>query len=615
MNSSAKISAVIITFNEEQNIARCLDSIQNVADEIIVVDSLSTDETKAICSQYNVTFIERNWEGYSKTKNWGNTQANFDFILSLDADEALSNELKQSILKVKKKGLSKAYKMSRLNFVGDKKLNHGGWYPDQKIRLFHKNFAKWDDKNVHESVEVDGGVEIQTLKGDLLHYSFKSYADHLITINKYSKIRVNDRIKKGKSYSLFKSCVKAKVKLLKLFFLKGGFKDGKAGWRVALNSSLRHFIEYGIYLKTKSCAISSKSVCFFNTTSFWGGGEKWHYEAANSLNKSKYNIHFVCKKDSPLSKKINDNSIKKYNFSCSNLSFINPFKIYRLTKYFKSQNINTVIFNGSTDMKTGGFAAFLAGVPNVIYRRGLASPPKGDLLNLFLFTSVITHFIVNSKSTLNLLCSKTEIPKEKLNTTLIYNSVNTSINSETKSPNNSILTLGIASRLVEQKGLFYLLEIANILKYRGVNFKLKIAGDGPLESQLKAKSKELSLDGVVTFKGFVTDISSFLSKIDIYLCTSIFEGFGFSMAEAMLHQKPVIAFNTSSNPEIVQHQETGFIVPAFDLEMFCDKVEELSHNHELRKKFGENGKSHVINSFSKEKQHQKLEALLDELIR
>lgn len=605
------ISAVIITFNEEQNIRRCLESLQGIVDEIVVVDSHSTDNTEDICSEFNVQFYERDFAGYSDTKNWGIEQCKHPFILSLDADEALDDELKKSILDLKPNLERKAYVMSRKNFIGDKWLKYGGWYPDKKVRLFHKDAAQWDGKAVHESVAVNDKYATEQLAGNILHFSFSSLADHLLTINKYSAIRVENTITKGKSYSLFTSYVKSKYKTWKIIFLKRGFQDGPIGRKTAINSGLRHLIEYGIYKKRTSPAQESKNVCLFNTTPFWGGGEKWHFEAAKTLKSRGIPLKFLTHKKGELQKKVKAEGIDIPQIRTNNRSFLNPFKIRKIVKYFKTEQINTVIFNGSADLKLGGIAAFIAGVPNVIYRRGLASAPKGSHLNIFLFTSVVTQFIANSKSTFELLCKNTGLPGHKVKSNIIYNSVSAENYPSTVLKDRAgKLILGIASRLVNQKGIPYAIEVAEKLKKRKMRFELRIAGTGKLETELKQLVTKLDLGDVVKFVGFVEDISSFMYDLDIYICTSKFEGFGFSMAEAMLAQKPVVAFDTSSNPEVVQDQLTGVIVPAYDIELFSDQIIELAHYPELCHEYGTAGRAYVLEHFSKEKQDELLMGVL-----
>jgi (heptosyl)LPS beta-1,4-glucosyltransferase len=149
-----KISAVILTFNEEKNIERCLDSLVGVVDEIIVMDSFSTDYTEKICLRYSVSFIQRKWEGYAQAKNYGNSLAENDIILSIDADEALSKELQNDIIERKKSGFTGCFRVKRLNNYCGKWIKHCGWYPDKKIRVFDKKRTAWKGDFVHETLEI-----------------------------------------------------------------------------------------------------------------------------------------------------------------------------------------------------------------------------------------------------------------------------------------------------------------------------------------------------------------------------------------------------------------------------------------------------------------------------
>lgn len=198
------ISAVIITFNEERNIAPCLESLAGVADEIIVVDSFSTDATAEICRSYNVNFVQHPFENYADQKNFGNSLAQHAFILSLDADEVLSDTLKESVLKWKKSGSNKAMQVYRLTNYCGKWIKHCGWYPDAKYRLFDKSKARWAGEKVHEFLDIDAEVPKGKLDGDLLHYSYHSIRQHIDTINKYSELKAEIMFENGKSVSLIK---------------------------------------------------------------------------------------------------------------------------------------------------------------------------------------------------------------------------------------------------------------------------------------------------------------------------------------------------------------------------------------------------------------------------
>jgi (heptosyl)LPS beta-1,4-glucosyltransferase len=239
-----KLSVVIITFNEERNIERAIASVQNIADEIIVVDSFSTDKTKEICSKYSVQFIERAWEGYSSTKNFANSLAVNEFILSLDADEALSPELEKSIVQNKENGFSGAYRCNRLtNYIG-KWIKRSGWYPDSKVRIFPKSKANWEGAFVHEELVIDSEIEETLLKGDLYHYSYYSYADHQERADKYSILTAQKFHDKGKNASVLKPYLSALARFITMYFFKLGCFDGGKGFMIAFISAKSNVLKY-----------------------------------------------------------------------------------------------------------------------------------------------------------------------------------------------------------------------------------------------------------------------------------------------------------------------------------------------------------------------------------
>ncbi|MEJ0101768.1 MAG: glycosyltransferase family 2 protein [Bacteroidota bacterium] len=238
------ISAVIITFNEEKRIGSCLSSLQGIADEIIVMDSFSTDQTENICRQYGVKFLRQSWQGYGFQKNKAAGQASNDYILSLDADECLSDTLKQSILAEKKTGLSGVYMFSRLNNFYGKDLHHGNSYPDYAKRLYNKTMVKWSERPVHETLEIPAGNAVKKLKGDLLHRTKESIEDHLSFINKYSTLSARAYLENGKKASVFKLLVNPAFAFIKGYFFRFGFLDGYAGLIFAVISSHEVFLKY-----------------------------------------------------------------------------------------------------------------------------------------------------------------------------------------------------------------------------------------------------------------------------------------------------------------------------------------------------------------------------------
>lgn len=240
-----KISATVICFNEEDKIARCLDSLQGIADEIIVVDSFSTDKTKEICLGHkNVQFFENPFAGHIEQKNYALGLCNHEYILSLDADEALCPKLRDSILKAKDNFNLNAYKFNRLTNYNGFWVKHCGWYPDTKLRLIKKDTASWQGKNPHDILIPKVSEKVGFLEGDLLHYSYDSISDHVDQTNKFTTIAAKAAYESGIRSSLFKILTRPPLKFLKDYFLKGGFLDGRYGLIICSINALSAFLKY-----------------------------------------------------------------------------------------------------------------------------------------------------------------------------------------------------------------------------------------------------------------------------------------------------------------------------------------------------------------------------------
>ncbi len=239
-----EISAVIITYNEERNIRRCLKSLEGVADDIVVLDSFSEDKTPEICRSFGVNFISREWQGYSKSKNHANSLAAHDYILSVDADEALSDKLRDSILQLKEKApQGKAYSLNRLTNYCGKWIKHSGWYPDRKIRIFNRKETQWYGE-IHEKPVFNKEVSIDQLKGDLLHYSFYTVDEHISQINKFTTLYANQRLNKKKTAVLIKMIFNPAIRFIRDYIFRGGFLDGVYGFIICRNNAYANFLRY-----------------------------------------------------------------------------------------------------------------------------------------------------------------------------------------------------------------------------------------------------------------------------------------------------------------------------------------------------------------------------------
>jgi glycosyltransferase involved in cell wall biosynthesis len=246
-----QISVVIITFNEEKDIERCILSVKDIADEIVVLDSFSTDKTEEICKKHNVNFFQHKFDGYIEQKNRAITLAKFPHILSLDADEALSDELKKSILGIKNNWNFDGYYFNRItNFCG-KWIKNGGWYPDQKLRLVDSRKGCWKGNNPHDKYTLEKGSKSQHLKGDLLHYSYYSVEQYTNQLKKFAIIGADSYLKKQTKCVYFKFIVNPTFKFLKMYFLKFGFLDGNYGFIIAYNAAKYTHLKYSTLIQLK----------------------------------------------------------------------------------------------------------------------------------------------------------------------------------------------------------------------------------------------------------------------------------------------------------------------------------------------------------------------------
>lgn len=249
-----KISAVIITYNESANIARCIDSLKPVADEIVVVDSYSTDDTPLICQNKEVRVVQHPFAGHIEQKNFAMQQAQWDYILSLDADEALSEELTQSILAIKHSPTpALAYSMNRLTNYCGRWIRHGGWYPDKKVRLWHKRYGQWGGMNPHDKVLLSPGIRPVHLRGDILHYTVATTTEHLIKAQQFATIAAHAAHLHGQRSNLLLIGFSPIFKFIRDFILRLGFLDGVAGWHIARISAMAKYWKYStLYALNKS---------------------------------------------------------------------------------------------------------------------------------------------------------------------------------------------------------------------------------------------------------------------------------------------------------------------------------------------------------------------------
>lgn len=240
------IAVVIVVKNAESTIGECLDSVR-WADEVVIVDSGSTDRTIELCRPRGYTPIFREWDGYAGQKNFSIDQATSNWILSLDADEVVTPELAEEIRRtVTSDARHPAYDIPRSNMFLGKWMRHGGWYPDRQLRLFRAGAGRFKNVSLHESLEVTGGAEIGHLTHVMRHYTYPTATDFILRADRYTTIECSAKVAEGR---LPKSVISAMVfavplKFAEVYLYKGGWKDGVHGFIAAVLMSMRVFLRY-----------------------------------------------------------------------------------------------------------------------------------------------------------------------------------------------------------------------------------------------------------------------------------------------------------------------------------------------------------------------------------
>lgn len=345
-------------------------------------------------------------------------------------------------------------------------------------------------------------------------------------------------------------------------------------------------------------------ICFINSSKIWGGGESWQFETMLDF-RDKAEVVSLSSPQGTLHKKAAAAGITTMPIVAGNLSFLNPIKIIKAYLLLKQLAPHAIMFNTANDFKLFTMPAKWAGIPYRLYRRDNGKPMKSHWLNKILLRRGITHFLPCSKFIQRSALSKDPnlFPVEKIQ--VIYNSINlenwdvTPAMALTGKRNEGEVVFGCIGRLSSEKGQLFLPEIAHILKNKGLKFKILVAGTGPLRDEMVSVIDRCRVADCVELLGFVESNKSFMAAIDCLLIPSHWEGLSTVAIEAMAMNKPVIAFDVAGNPEVVIHQETGFLIPPFDLEQFADAIEKIIIQPDLINQLGQSGRQLAQKQFSR----------------
>lgn len=355
-----------------------------------------------------------------------------------------------------------------------------------------------------------------------------------------------------------------------------------------------------------------KRICFVNTSKTWGGGEKWHYDVAARLHEQGKQVYAICHPEGPLAERLRAYGVPVYALPITNWSIVNPLRLWRIRRMLVFIAPQVVVLNLSNDVKTVGLIARMLRAPRIIYRRGSAIPIRNSLFNRFMLKRILTDVLANSQATRLTINQNNVHMFDEGRIRVVYNGLKLRELDDTEATTffnesrNSLVHIGNLGRLSAEKAQHYLLDFGERLKASGRPFKIIIGGEGEQRPFLEAQAREKGLYPYLEMPGFIRNIPTFMQDIDIFVLTSLWEGFGYVMAEAMYFKKPVVAFNTSSTPEIVVDGKTGLLANYGDADDMYRKIVYLLDHPEERMEMGKRGRREVLRRFDFDKNFAEL---------
>jgi len=603
---SEKLSVVIITLNEEKNIEVCIDAAWQVADEIVVIDSYSTDRTKEICLAKGAKFIEHIFEGHIQQKNYAVTQAKFDFVLSLDADEVISEKLAVSILEVKNNRTKDAYYLLRRSHYCGKFINYGDWFPDKKIRLYKKGSGKWDGINPHDTFELNKGKSLGKIRGDLKHYTFNTVREHIEQANKFSSIGAKEHIARHSSISILTLILHPGWRFIRSYIIRLGFLDGLRGFTIAFIISIETYLKYlKVLWPIDKFPFNDHRILQISSIKNWRGGEQQVAYLTTELRLLGKEVYMVVSKGSKLEQFCIDN-----NFQYTTIHFGNGFNLFaawKLKVIAKRHQIDLIHMHCSPSHTLAIVSNLLGSKAKMVLSRRVDFPIKNNLFSIkkYNYPKIIKILCVSNK--INDIITPVIKDQDKIKT--VYSGIDLNKFSSTKGRilrkqfgiNNKSLLIGNIASIANHKDYFTFIDTAEILLNRGLEAKFLIIGDDGGEEQLiRNYVIKKQLENNIIFTGFRADIIKILPELDIFLFTSKEEGLGTSVLDAMASNVPIVATRAGGIPEMVTNGQNGLLCSIKNPEELADAVIRVVQNDEIRESIVQNGRA-TVQRFSKEK--------------
>jgi glycosyltransferase involved in cell wall biosynthesis len=638
--SKPEISAIVVCFNEEDNIRDCLESLR-WCDEIIVVDSFSTDGTVEICREYTDRVIQRPWAGYRDQKAFAHSQATREWVFLVDADERVPPELRDEIDEAlsRRGDRFSAFSVPRLVRYLGRWWWRGGWYPDYDVRIFRRERATWGGSDPHERILVEG--KVRRLKHALHHFSYRDITDHVQRINHFTNVSSRELKGHGGRWSWMDNLLRPGARFFRSYVWKRGFLEGLPGFFVAATAAVYVFLKYAklrelelrfddaqssteAHSKSRPEFTEGKSsarvgvgdhrqalkILHIDPERAWGGGEAQVIGLLSHLSLRGLENHLLCHPGGLLIREARKRGIRTFPIEVRN--DLDPRPIFPLRRLIRTERYDIVHFHTK---RAHALSLWLGrvhpGVKYVVTRR-MDYPVRRSWYHHYLYNRQVDGIVAISEEIARLL-AEGGVRREKIR--VIHSGIDPAPFERARVGRKSgPPVIGTVAVLEERKGHRFLLEAAALLKRQGHRLNYRFAGAGSERKRLENMAVELGLKEEVVFAGFVSDMPSFLSTIDVFVLPSIHEGLGVAVLEAMAAGKPVVATRVGGLPELVDDRVTGLLVPPKDSSALASAISHVISQSGLKQEMGAQAWKRVQRDFTAERMAERNEEFYYEIL-
>lgn len=612
----ATLSVCLIVRDEAENIDDCLASVA-WADELIVLDGGSGDDTVERARRRGARVeIDTDWQGYGVQRRRVQSFARGDWVLMLDADERVTPALANRIRRVlENDDRERAYELARLSWCFGRFIRHGGWYPDHVLRLYPRERGRSTDALVHEKIEVDAGMRIERLQGDLLHYTYRSVRHYLVKSAHYAEAWAEQRERRGRRASLAQGIAHGIGCFLRMYLLRLGLLDGRAGLLLALLSAHSTFVKYADLWARRQPALpppATGRILELCLSEGHGGLELYAARLCGLLRRHGLDCRAMAGADTLFARRVAEEDVPRDTMHVL-VRKLPLMGALHLARYLDREQIDVLHIHWSNDLPLAALAKHLCARPvRLVHSRHMRiTRAKQDPYHRLLYRAIDCYVVVSQVMREE---ARRYLPLREDTIELLHIGVPAPAQIAAEHPlEPNTLRIGQFSRIERAKGQHVLIEAVDLLNRQGISVHARIVGHVMDEQYMASLREEVSrrgLEACIDFPGFISSPQRTMSELDVVVLPSENETFGLVLVEAMRCGVAVVGSNAGGVPEIIQDGGSGLLFEPGSAQSLSSKLAYLAEYPEERQRLARAGKARADEMFSEDAHIARMAAIL-----